>query len=438
MYQIQRQDDNIKMLGIIDQMTRTANEQRNAERAQAMQRFAMFRSLGDAKRAAEELNRAQGKGWLSKLFGDYNKPEDFYVSGEPGSVEVGPRPEADPNDIAAAQGGFSSLGKELLQQAKAGTQNEEFSKIVGQAESKGLSQAFQEALTSEGGSKIGEGVGFGKEIESGFGPKARAALATLEAKTDTSEHDEYMGRVKKRLADVSEAQDRYDRLKIKNMSARKLPPNATDQYDFYMDQYNAARATGKPGLIKDAYNDLVHKFKLLDNKWGWNMSAGLKDLRPNFPGGAGGGKKVLWKERGSERKQYLPEGQVPKDSENWVPIDSEDSAAMRRDLMKLDEQIAQAREAGDKKVLATLIARRRQIEGKSPETIQNFVPRMDNALINPYLAYNSGQETDTRNIADNTPTNKNDLSAKPKYKEGYLYEVNGKRMLWKNGRWVKP
>jgi hypothetical protein len=171
------------------------------------------------------------------------------------------------------------------------------------------------------------------------------------------------------------------------------------------------------------------------------MSSGLKNLRPSFggSGAGGGGKRVLWKESGSERKQYLPEGQVPKDSENWVPIDSEDSSAMRRDLVKLDEQIADARAAKDEKTLSTLMARRRQLEGKTPETKQNFVARMDNSLINPYLSYQSSDDLDARNVADNTPANKNQSSAQPKtqYKEGYEYEINGQRMVRKNGKWVK-
>lgn len=410
MQQIQRQDNNIKMLGIIDQMTRTANDNRNAERAAALQRFERFRSLGDAKMAAEELNRAQGKGWLHKLFSNnYNRPEDFDVAGQGlASQMIGERPEVAEDDK-----------KQVAMQAA----NQEMERLGGY------------------------GTGLLEEVKTGFGPKARALMEKLpraayeldgpiDMRPQGEEYTpEKASAAQKRIMKVEQSQEKYDSMKIRNMQSRPLSPDATDQYDFYKQQYDAALASGRQGLIKDAYNDMVHKFKLLDNKWGWNMSAGLKDLRPTFPGGgAGGGKKVLWKERGSEKKQYLPEGQVPKDSENWVPIDSEDSSAMRRDLVKLDEQIAEARAANDDKTVSTLMARRRQIEGKTPETTQNFVARMDNSLINPYLTYGSEPGMDTQNIADNDMPNKNKPTAKPKYKEGYEYEINGQRMLYKNGK----
>lgn len=414
MQYIPRDDSNIRLMQVVDQMTRTANEQRQTERAQAMQRFAMFRSLGDAKRAAEELNKAQGKGLLYRLFSDnYNRPEDFSVAGR---------------GLAGQMRGSMEPPQEVSMSDKM--------------------QVAMQAANQEMAKQGGYGTGLLEEAKTGFGPKARALMEKLprsayerEGPIDMQpQGEEYTdakaAAAQKRIAQVENSQAKYESMKARNMQSSPVSAQATDQYDYYKAQYDAALASGKQGLIKDAYNDMVHKFKLLDNKFGWNMSAGLKELRPTFGGGIGGGKKVLWKERGSERKQYLPEGQVPKDSENWVPIDSEDSSALRRDLIKLDEQIAAARAADDEKTLSTLMARRRQLEGKTPETKQNFVARMDNSLINPYLSYPSGDDLDTRNVADNTPANKNQLAAQPKikYKEGYEYEVNGVRMVYQNGR----
>jgi len=308
-------------------------------------------------------------------------------------------------DEAALSGEFTGLGKKLLAQ--------------GDTTDPRLNEAFKQ-------SGLGQGEGFAKELATGYGPKAAKALERInKVAVNTADFEAYKERAKQRAG----------------VGPSDIPTEAEEQYGYYFDVLNKARLSGNPGAIRDAKNDLVLKYRMLDNKFGWNMSAGLKDLLAERPsGGVGGGKKVLWKERGSERKQYLPEGQVPKDSENWVPIDSEDSSALRRDLLKLDEQIAAAREANDEKTLSTLMARRRQLEGKTPETKQNFVARMDNSLINPYLSYQSGDDLDTRNVADNTPANKNQVAAEPKsapkikYKEGYEYEVNGVRMVYQNGR----
>ena len=409
---IPKDDSGVRFMQAADQAARTAMENRRAERQMALQRFSAFRSLGDSKRAAEELNKAQGKGLLARMFGNnYNKPEDFDVAG-PGLANqmMGARPEVAEDDKM---------------------------------------QIAMQAANIEMDRQGGYGGALTKEMKSGYGPRAAALAAknvqgpeqiSVSGSPLTADVDQYTSpkavAAQKRVLQVENSQQKYDSMKMSNMQSRPLSPDATDQYDFFKQQYDAALATGKQGLIKDAYNDMVHKFKMLDNKFGWNMSSGLASLRPTFGGGGGGGKRVLWKERGSERKQYLPEGQVPKDSENWVPIDSEDSSAMRRDLVKLDDQIAAARSANDEKTLSTLMARRRQLEGKTPETKQNFVARMDNSLINPYLAYTSGENVDTGNIADNTPVNKNQPAAQPKikYKEGYEYEVNGQRMVYQNGR----
>ena len=313
-------------------------------------------------------------------------------------------------------------------------------------------QVAMQAANQEMAKQGGYGTGLLEEAKTGFGPKARALMEKLprsayerEGPIDMQpQGEEYTdakaAAAQKRIAQVENSQAKYESMKARNMQSSPVSAQAIDQYGYYFDVLNKARLSGNPGAIRDAKNDLVLKWRMLDEKFGWNMSAGLKDLLAERPsGGVGGGKKVLWKERGSERKQYLPEGQVPKDSENWVPIDSEDSSALRRDLIKLDEQIAAARADNDEKTLSTLMARRRQLEGKTPETKQNFVARMDNSLINPYiqnLSYQSGDDLDTRNVADNTPANKNQPVAQPKikYKEGYEYEVNGVRMVYQNGR----
>jgi len=391
-------DTNVRLLGLLDQMTRTEQ----AERMNELQRGLAFRSMGDAKRAAQSFNNAMGRG-VSRM-----NAEDFRVesgANAPGAPRRGlaqTMKAIDPSmDEAALSGEFTGLGKKLLAQ--------------GDTTDPRLNEAFKQ-------SGLGQGEGFAKELATGYGPKAAKALERInKVAVNTADFEAYKERAKQRAG----------------VGPSDIPTEAEEQYGYYFDVLNKARLSGNPGAIRDAKNDLVLKYRMLDNKFGWNMSAGLKDLLAERPsGGVGGGKKVLWKERGSERKQYLPEGQVPKDSENWVPIDSEDSSALRRDLVKLDEQIAAARAANDEKTLSTLMARRRQLEGKTPETKQNFVARMDNSLINPYLSYQSGDDLDTRNVADNTPANKNQLVAQPKikYKEGYEYEVNGQRMVYQNGR----
>lgn len=391
-------DTNVRLLGLLDQMTRTEQ----AERMNELQRGLAFRSMGDAKRAAQSFNNAMGRG-VSRM-----NAEDFRVesgANAPGAPRRGlaqTMKAIDPSmDEAALSGEFTGLGKKLLAQ--------------GDTTDPRLNEAFKQ-------SGLGQGEGFAKELATGYGPKAAKALERInKVAVNTADFEAYKERAKQRAG----------------VGPSDIPTEAEEQYGYYFDVLNKARLSGNPGAIRDAKNDLVLKYRMLDNKFGWNMSAGLKDLLAERPsGGVGGGKKVLWKERGSERKQYLPEGQVPKDSENWVPIDSEDSSALRRDLVKLDEQIAAARAANDEKTLSTLMARRRQLEGKTPETKQNFVARMDNSLINPYLSYQSGDDLDTRNVADNTPANKNQPVAQPKikYKEGYEYEVNGQRMVYKNGR----
>ena len=392
-------DTNVRLLGLLDQMTRTEQ----AERMNELQRGLAFRSMGDAKRAAQSFNNAMGRG-VSRM-----NAEDFRVesgANAPGAPRRGlaqTMKAIDPSmDEAALSGEFTGLGKKLLAQ--------------GDTTDPRLNEAFKQ-------SGLGQGEGFAKELATGYGPKAAKALERInKVAVNTADFEAYKERAKQRAG----------------VGPSDIPTEAEEQYGYYFDVLNKARLSGNPGAIRDAKNDLVLKYRMLDNKFGWNMSAGLKDLLAERPsgGGIGGGKKVLWKERGSERKQYLPEGQVPKDSENWVPIDSEDSSALRRDLVKLDEQIAAARAANDEKTLSTLMARRRQLEGKTPETKQNFVARMDNSLINPYLSYQSGDDLDTRNVADNTPANKNQPAAQPKikYKEGYEYEVNGQRMVYQNGR----
>lgn len=391
-------DTNVQLLGLLDQMTRTEQ----AERMNELQRGLAFRSMGDAKRAAQSFNNAMGRG-VSRM-----NAEDFRVesgANAPGAPRRGlaqTMKAIDPSmDEAALSGEFTGLGKKLLAQ--------------GDTTDPRLNEAFKQ-------SGLGQGEGFAKELATGYGPKAAKALERInKVAVNTADFEAYKERAKQRAG----------------VGPSDIPTEAEEQYGYYFDVLNKARLSGNPGAIRDAKNDLVLKYRMLDNKFGWNMSAGLKDLLAERPsGGVGGGKKVLWKERGSERKQYLPEGQVPKDSENWVPIDSEDSSALRRDLVKLDEQIAAARAANDEKTLSTLMARRRQLEGKTPETKQNFVARMDNSLINPYLSYQSGDDLDTRNVADNTPANKNQPVAQPKikYKEGYEYEVNGQRMVYQNGR----
>ena len=416
MQQIQRQDDNIKMLGIIDQMTRTANDNRNTERAAALQRFERFRSLGDAKRAAEELNKAQGKGWLHKLFSnDYNKPEDFDVAGQGlASQMLGERPEVAMDD--------------KMQVAM---------------------QAANQEMEKQGG----YGTKLSQEMKTGFGPKA-ARLATenvqgpeqvgLSDSSLTADVDQYTSpkaaAAQKRMLQVENSQQKYDSMKMSNMQSRPLSPNAIDQYDFVKQQYDAALATGKQGLIKDAYNDMVHKFKLLDNKWGWNMSKDLKNLRPSFGGtGTGAGKSgQIWYNdlTGAVTDQHpgyeadgktIKKGFKPQTEATFQSMTKRNEDILNDDKNYTPEQRKQAR------VNLDLL-----LGGRAKREIVTMNRDASSPGLSPLVNYrDQNSPMDTSNIAADFPANKNAPTAQPKapkYKEGYEYEVNGVRMVYQNGR----
>ena len=415
MQYIPRDDSNIRLMQVVDQMTRTANEQRQTERAQAMQRFAMFRSLGDAKRAAEELNKAQGKGLLYRLFSDnYNRPEDFSVAGR---------------GLAGQMRGSMEPPQEVSMSDKM--------------------QVAMQAANQEMAKQGGYGTGLLEEAKTGFGPKARALMEKLprsayerEGPIDMQpQGEEYTdakaAAAQKRIAQVENSQAKYESMKARNMQSSPVSAQATDQYDYYKAQYDAALASGKQGLIKDAYNDMVHKFKMLDNKFGWNMSSGLASLRPTFGGGgrgAGGGKYYI-NDLTGERRESSPgtdaKGNLPKGWRRVTEATDQASIKMYEDIIKnpdstpeqvKDAEVRLGRYRGERERKEIITMNR---DASSPG-------------LSPLVNYRD-TDTDYENMAAG-PNNKNQVSAEPKsapkikYKEGYEYEVNGQRMVYQNGR----
>jgi hypothetical protein len=376
-------------------------EDRNAERQMALQRFAAFRSLGDSKRAAEELNKAQGKGLLARMFGNnYNKPEDFDVAG-PGLANqmMGARPEVAEDDKM---------------------------------------QIAMQAANMEMDRQGGYGGALTKEMKSGYGPKAAALAAKnvqgpeqigVSDSSLTADVDQYTSpkavAAQKRVLQVENSQQKYDSMKMSNMQARPLSPDATDQYDFFKQQYDAALATGKQGLIKDAYNDMVHKFKLLDNKWGWNMSSGLKNLRPSFGGsGSGGGPKGEYyiNDLTGKRRETSPgtdaQGNLP---QGWRRIsESTDQASI-----KMYEDIIKNPDSTPEQVKDAEVRLGRYRGEREKREILTNTPLRGATGFATGIDYQGG--TDYEGIAAG-PNNKNQGMAQPKGKTKLARDERG--VMW--------
>jgi len=284
-------DTNVQLLGLLDQMTRTEQ----AERMNALQRAQVARNMGLADIAAQEMNRSTSKGVRGMTAADFNVADKGLAGQMRGVLE--PPPEVAMSD--------------KMQIAM---------------------QAANKAMAKQGGYGRGKGL-------------VDAGQTTFDAERSlTPETNEYTpanaSAAQKRILQVQDAQSKYESMKMQNMQAAPISSQATDQYDFFKQQYDAALATGKPGLIKDAYNDMVHKFKMLDNKFGWNMSSGLASLRPTFGGGgrgAGGGKYYI-NDLTGERRESSPgtdaKGNLPKGWRRVTEATDQAGIKMYEDILK--------------------------------------------------------------------------------------------------------
>ena len=392
-------DTNVRLLGLLDQMTRTEQ----AERMNELQRGLAFRSMGDAKRAAQSFNNAMGRG-VSKM-----NAEDFRVesgANAPGAPRRGlaqTMKAIDPSmDEAALSGEFTGLGKQLLAQ--------------GDTTDPRLNEAFKQ-------SGLGQGEGLSKELATGYGPKAAKAMERLnKVAVNTADFEAYKERAKQRAG----------------VGPSDIPTEAEEQYGYYFDVLNKARLSGNPGAIRDAKNDLVLKYRMLDNKFGWNMSSGLKDLLAERPSGGGrgaGGGKYYINDMTGERRESSPgtdaKGNLPKGWRRVTEATDQASIKMYEDIIKnpdstpeqvKDAEVRLGRYRGERERKEIITMNR---DASSPG-------------LSPLVNYRD-TDTDYENMAAG-PNNKNKVAAEPKsaptikYKEGYEYEVNGQRMVYQNGR----
>ena len=394
-------DTNVRLLGLLDQMTRTEQ----AERMNELQRGLAFRSMGDAKRAAQSFNNAMGRG-VSRM-----NAEDFRVesgANAPGAPRRGlaqTMKAIDPSmDEAALSGEFTGLGKKLLAQ--------------GDTTDPRLNEAFKQ-------SGLGQGEGFAKELATGYGPKAAKALERInKVAVNTADFEAYKERAKQRAG----------------VGPSDIPTEAEEQYGYYFDVLNKARLSGNPGAIRDAKNDLVLKYRMLDNKFGWNMSSGLKDLLAERPSGGGRGGKggQLWYNQltGDVTDQHpgyeadgktIKKGFIPQTESTFQTMIKRNEEILNDDKNYTPEQRRQARVNLD--LLQRGRARREVITATPLRGSTGFATGID------YRDENNDFE-----FMAAGPNNKNQVAAEPKsapkikYKEGYEYEVNGQRMVYQNGR----
>lgn len=392
-------DTNVRLLGLLDQMTRTEQ----AERMNELQRGLAFRSMGDAKRAAQSFNNAMGRG-VSRM-----NAEDFRVesgANAPGAPRRGlaqTMKAIDPSmDEAALSGEFTGLGKKLLAQ--------------GDTTDPRLNEAFKQ-------SGLGQGEGFAKELATGYGPKAAKALERInKVAVNTADFEAYKERAKQRAG----------------VGPSDIPTEAEEQYGYYFDVLNKARLSGNPGAIRDAKNDLVLKYRMLDNKFGWNMSAGLKDLLAERPSGGGrgaGGGKYYINDLTGERRESSPgtdaKGNLPK---GWRRI----TEATDQALIKMYEDIIKNPDSTPEQVKDAEVRLGRYRGERERKEIITMNRDASSPGLSPLVNYRD-TDTDYENMAAG-PNNKNQVAAEPKsapkikYKEGYEYEVNGVRMVYQNGR----
>ena len=392
-------DTNVRLLGLLDQMTRTEQ----AERMNELQRGLAFRGMGDAKRAAQSFNNAMGRGVSRMNAEDFRVERGANAPGVPRRGLAQTMKAADPSmDEAALSGEFTGLGKQLLAQ--------------GDTTDPRLNEAFKQ-------SGLGQGEGLSKELATGYGPKAAKAMERLnKVAVNTADFEAYKERAKQRAG----------------VGPSDIPTEAEEQYGYYFDVLNKARLSGNPGAIRDAKNDLVLKYRMLDNKFGWNMSSGLKDLLAERPSGGGrgaGGGKYYINDMTGERRESSPgtdaKGNLPKGWRRVTEATDQASIKMYEDIIKnpdstpeqvKDAEVRLGRYRGERERKEIITMNR---DASSPG-------------LSPLVNYRD-TDTDYENMAAG-PNNKNKVAAEPKsaptikYKEGYEYEVNGQRMVYQNGR----
>ena len=392
-------DTNVRLLGLLDQMTRTEQ----AERMNELQRGLAFRGMGDAKRAAQSFNNAMGRGVSRMNAEDFRVERGANAPGVPRRGLAQTMKAADPSmDEAALSGEFTGLGKQLLAQ--------------GDTTDPRLNEAFKQ-------SGLGQGEGLSKELATGYGPKAAKAMERLnKVAVNTADFEAYKERAKQRAG----------------VGPSDIPTEAEEQYGYYFDVLNKARLSGNPGAIRDAKNDLVLKYRMLDNKFGWNMSSGLKDLLAERPSGGGrgaGGGKYYINDLTGERRESSPgtdaKGNLPKGWRRVTEATDQAGIKMYEDIIKnpdstpeqvKDAEVRLGRYRGERERKEIITMNR---DASSPG-------------LSPLVNYRD-TDTDYENMAAG-PNNKNQVSAEPKsapkikYKEGYEYEVNGQRMVYQNGR----
>ena len=392
-------DTNVRLLGLLDQMTRTEQ----AERMNELQRGLAFRGMGDAKRAAQSFNNAMGRGVSRMNAEDFRVERGANAPGVPRRGLAQTMKAADPSmDEAALSGEFTGLGKQLLAQ--------------GDTTDPRLNEAFKQ-------SGLGQGEGLSKELATGYGPKAAKAMERLnKVAVNTADFEAYKERAKQRAG----------------VGPSDIPTEAEEQYGYYFDVLNKARLSGNPGAIRDAKNDLVLKYRMLDNKFGWNMSSGLKDLLAERPSGGGrgaGGGKYYINDLTGERRESSPgtdaKGNLPKGWRRVTEATDQAGIKMYEDIIKnpdstpeqvKDAEVRLGRYRGERERKEIITMNR---DASSPG-------------LSPLVNYRD-TDTDYENMAAG-PNNKNQVSAEPKsapkikYKEGYEYEVNGQRMVYENGR----
>lgn len=380
-------DTNVQLLGLLDQMTRTEQ----AERMNELQRGLAFRGMGDAKRAAQSFNNAMGRG-VSRM-----NAEDFRVEGganAPGAPRRGlaqTMKAVDPSlDEAALSGKFTGLGKQLLAQ--------------GDTTDPRLNEAFKQ-------SGLGQGEGLSKELSTGYGPKAAKAMERLnKVAVNTADFEAYKERAKQRAG----------------VGPSDIPTEAEEQYGYYFDVLNKARLSGNPGAIRDAKNDLVLKYRMLDNKFGWNMSSGLKDLlaeRPSSGGrGAGGGKYYI-NDLTGERRESSPgtdaKGNLPK---GWRRV----TEATDQAQIKMYEDIRKNPDSTPEQVEDAEVRLSRLKGERERKQIVTATPLRGSTGFATGIDYRD--ENNEFDLMAAGPNNKNQVAAEPKGKPKLARDERG--VMW--------
>jgi hypothetical protein len=263
-------------LNALNSQIALGHQMQSDRRRQALARAEMARSIGDAEMFAEEMNKASGKGFLSKMLGrKMYTADDMKTVARPrgGMQELSQGGEGYIGEEEAARGEFSELGKRMLQQAES-------------------TNPVLEEIIKQHGKDVGKGVGLAKELATGYGPKAQQALDKLNKITNESAFNELKMKAMDKAANNKRIKDWQD-----------IPTEAEEQYQYHFREY-------QKNPNNRTFAELANQYKLLDNKFGWNMSSGLGAMRPpsggggNLGGGAGG--KYYINLKTGERREKSP------------------------------------------------------------------------------------------------------------------------------------